>query len=694
MLRNTFLHLKGIGYKKESELWHSGVHCWEDWEASHGRVQPRLFEEFGSESSKNGLPLFRRALVESDADFFAERMPRPEYYRIALTFPSRTLFLDIETTGLSIYYDKITVVGWWYGDDYNFIVQGDNDQKLRDVLADARAIVTFNGSLFDVPFLLQEFTGIRIPRCHVDLRFFAKRVGLSGGQKAIEKQLNVLTRPEDIADLKGENAPLLWSRYCWGDTSALDKLITYNRADVEGMKVIFDHVVQEVLNKQQVPTAIRNVPRFANGKRNLLSGAPSSSGRTDPTVHIVQHRPNVTLESLGVLNTDSRIRIIGIDLSGSERRPSGWCLLDGSVATTTRLNTDAELIATAVQLKPTLISIDSPLSIPRGRTSVRDDDPQRAYGIMRACERLLKKRGVNVYPCLIPSMQRLTERGMRLADTFRKMGIPVIESYPGAAQDIMGIPRKRASLELLSKGLENFGITGEFAGTKVSHDELDAITSAIVGVYFWSGQYEAIGNEDEEYLIIPDLKVDSRSWRSAHVIGLSGPICAGKTTTARFIESYGYQYCRYSQVLEAVLRDSKITPNRAELQGLGKEINKTKGQRWLGRRLLETVAERSRIVIDGLRFPEDHAFLRETFGPGFIHVHLTAPQGLRGKRYAPIRGSWNEFLKAENHEVESQVEKLRSLADVVIDNDGDIRDLEAAIKRRVVDSRKTEEKVL
>jgi hypothetical protein len=107
-----------------------------------------------------------------------------------------------------------------------------------------------------------------------------------------------MTRPESVADLKGENAPLLWSRYCWGDASALDKLIAYNRADVEGMKVIFDHVVEGVLNKRQVPATICNVHRFADGKRNLVSDALRGSRRTLSTGHTGQRRPNVTIESL------------------------------------------------------------------------------------------------------------------------------------------------------------------------------------------------------------------------------------------------------------------------------------------------------------------------------------------------------------------------------------------------------------
>ena len=112
---------------------------------------------------------------------------------------------------------------------------------------------------------------------------------------------------------------------------------------------------------------------------------------------------------------------------------------------------------------------------------------------------------MKVFPCLLPSMQKLTERGIRLAKVFRERGYKVIESYPGAAQDIMRIPRKKASLEDLLQGLHAFGINGNFVSTQTTHDELDAITSALVGYFHLTGDYEALGNEREEYLIIPKL---------------------------------------------------------------------------------------------------------------------------------------------------------------------------------------------
>jgi len=102
-------------------------------------------------------------------------------------------------------------------------------------------------------------------------------------------------------------------------------------------------------------------------------------------------------------------------------------------------------------------------------------------------------------------MQALTERGMYLKKEFEKCGLHVIESYPGAAQDILRIIRKRVSLEDLKEGLRNVGLTGEFTNSGNSHDELDAITSALVGYFYLANEYEALGNDEEGFLIVPKV---------------------------------------------------------------------------------------------------------------------------------------------------------------------------------------------
>lgn len=183
-------------------------------------------------------------------------------------------------------------------------------------------------------------------------------------------------------------------------------------------------------------------------------------------------------------------RVVGIDLSGSERRYSGFAILEGDHVETARWKFNEEIIENSIKSNPDLISIDAPLSLPKAGTT-------------RECERQLRKRGIGVFPTLLPSMRNLTWRGMRLRQEFESQRFQVIESYPGAAQDILGIKRKGKGIEELKRGLRDFGLRGNFLSGKVSHDELDAITSALVGYFYLAGLYERLGNEEEGYLIIP-----------------------------------------------------------------------------------------------------------------------------------------------------------------------------------------------
>ena len=111
--------------------------------------------------------------------------------------------------------------------------------------------------------------------------------------------------------------------------------------------------------------------------------------------------------------------------------------------------------------------------------------------------------GISVFWCLLPSMKSLTVRGMLMAAELRKQGLRVIESYPGAAQDLLGIPRKGASLEELKRGMGRIGITGGYLTDHVTHDEVDAITSALVGLFYMADDYIALGTPSEDYLIVP-----------------------------------------------------------------------------------------------------------------------------------------------------------------------------------------------
>lgn len=692
MLYYTFKHLKGIGEKKERELWNLGILDWHDFEKITGR-QLLIFNS-SEENYSNILADSYRAIKEENADFFAQKLSSQDYYRIALTFPQKTLFLDIETTGLSRYYDTITLVGWSMNNHYEIYIKGADSANLIRALAEAKVIVTFNGKLFDLPFLKQEFTNLKFPLTHIDLRFLTKQFGLTGGQKKIEQILDI-KRSVPLQNITGETAPLLWHEYCQGNWKALELLINYNYADIEGMKNIFYRMLNNLIEKNKIPNNIHQKYDFSYQSQELNISISESFQMSTEHLEVKLNNQKISLPKVkdyflptlnDLISSEElkNLKIVGIDLSGSEQKSSGWCLLEGNTAKTQSLKTDAEIIQMTVDNQPHLIAIDSPLSLPRGRKSVDDSDPAReTYGIMREAERILKKRGINVYPCLIKSMQKLTSRGIALAQHFRSLGIPVIESYPGSAQDILRIPRKQVGLEHLRKGLKDFGIQGDFEQESVTHDELDAITSAIVGLSFWSGKFEGLGNEEEDYLIIPNPYLNTRLWDNKIVIGFSGGIAAGKTTASEFLASQGFGYGRFSRVLSQLLQERQIDVNRETLQEIGIEINQTQGQRWLCQQILTQLLNLDRIVIDGLRFPEDHAFFKERFGRAFWHIHLDISPQIRRERYIQRGGSHQEFNEAESKLTERYLVNLKSLADQVVSKPDELNSVLSGIIKMV-----------
>ena len=676
LLRRSFQHLPGISASKEAKLRSEGIQDWNDL-LQRIPAQLDLFRK-GRSAMCCAVEASEEALANRDVEFFKERLPKREFYRIAASFPERCVFFDIETTGLSKHYDQVTLVGWSVGSSYKVLVDPTDTSQLERDLGAQRVVITFNGTLFDLPFLTNKFNTNWSGATHVDLRFLAKRVGLTGGQKKIEVSIG-LGREAPLEGISGAEAVGLWFDYKEGDLDSLRKLIRYNHADIEGMKFIFEQVVERLEPETSSESANgglfeRSSVHFAGKLRDTVAN----------TIRIRPYRgrvgPRLAFSDLHKRTAQlSRIPVVGIDLTGSEERNSGWATVTGQEVTTELVASDADLIVRTLSAKPFLVSIDSPLSLPTGRLTEFDDDPGRdEYGIMRQAERQLRKRGINVYPALLPSMQRLTRRGVKLATCLRKKGVPVIESYPGAAQDILGIPRKKTSLKHLVEGLRRFGYESLQGESIVSHDELDAATSALVGQFMLAGYWEALGSAEEDYLIVPTVDRRPSDLQPKIVVGLSGPIAAGKTTAAKVLERSGFRYCRFSEILEEELCTHGTSVNRSTLQALGEEVfNSRFGQRRLQNKLAKSVEGAERIVVDGLRHPEDWAFLRERWGFAAVHVHICASVGLRRKRYA-IRtgGSRNSFRRASAHTVERNVPELELLADYTIVNAGLVEELE------------------
>ncbi len=528
MLRNTFIHIPGIGPKTEEALWKRGITTWQDFLAlSDGPAYPE--DRIGVAGPLSGnlrrrardlLLKSEAALQDQDASFFAKHLPRSHQWRVFDEFRSSILFLDIETTGLSPTFHDITLVGCYNGRDYRaFLIRAPNPEydisQLQSFIGEASILVTFNGTMFDAPFLTHKIPGLKLPPVHLDLRFLFRRIGLAGGLKSIERALGMRRGAGGAAD--GREAVELWYRYLRGDEEAFRRLVRYNYDDTVGMEYLAEYVVDSL--KSKVPP----LTELPVDETRILGSAASGSGLNESFVRPgleetldrmlqgMASRPAKTKRASvrGLLSRASGgggvPRIVGIDLTASEARPSGWAFLSGASSFTRRLRTDEEIIRETLEVSPSIVCIDSPLSLPPG-TVIGEDGSIRSYQrIHRDSELVLRRRGVSLFWCLLPSMQQLTLRGMKIAEAMREHGLTVIESFPGAVQDILGMPRKGKSIPGLADALADFGIKGEFRTQPTSHDELDAITAAIVGLFYLSGSYEALGENELDDLILPRL---------------------------------------------------------------------------------------------------------------------------------------------------------------------------------------------
>ncbi len=191
-----------------------------------------------------------------------------------------------------------------------------------------------------------------------------------------------------------------------------------------------------------------------------------------------------------MVSKHSALVVVGIDLAGSPRRPTGVCLLRGLKAHTHLAFSDEDILHAVQDAQPDLVPIDAPLSLPKGRRTIHD----RSGEHFRTCDRALLQRGIRFFPVTIGPMRMLTERGLALKVKIQAMGYRVIECYPGAAQDVWGIPRQHRDRKRLLAGLKHLGVNG--LTKAATGDELDAATAALVGRCFLLDRGEMLGGKD------------------------------------------------------------------------------------------------------------------------------------------------------------------------------------------------------
>jgi len=166
------------------------------------------------------------------------------------------------------------------------------------------------------------------------------------------------------------------------------------------------------------------------------------------------------------------MKVIGIDLAGLERNPTGFCILTDKGSEVKTVFSDNDIIkeienASLEPRIPDIIAIDAPFSFPK-------------KGYYRDGDKLLKQEGFHCLSPRFPGMRPLVIRAMKLVRELRSRDFNVIEVFPRASEKILGLQKER----------------------KANPHEYDALLCALTGKYFLEGKFRSMGKEK---IIIPKL---------------------------------------------------------------------------------------------------------------------------------------------------------------------------------------------
>ena len=245
MIRNSFIFLERVGEKIEQNIWNDGIH---DWDSFLKKENIKGLSKSRKLYYDRKIIDARRALFNSDSSYFLNVMPQAETWRLYNFFREDAVFLDIETTGLSKLDDDITVFGLYDGLNTKTMIKGINMDYhgLKKELSKYKLIVTFNGASFDIPFIEKRYPGLLPKVPNFDVRSITGRLGLTGGLKNIEKELN-LARKEIIKDFHGGDAVTLWRMYrATGNEDYLNLLVEYNEYDIVNLKKVAETCIKKM----------------------------------------------------------------------------------------------------------------------------------------------------------------------------------------------------------------------------------------------------------------------------------------------------------------------------------------------------------------------------------------------------------------------------------------------------------------
>ncbi len=209
--------------------------------------------------------------IDETLDLLAGRRLRPDGHDVC---PSRLVYFDLETTGLSGGAGMIAFlagVGEWTPDGFRttqFLLPSHAAERamlhaLNDYLGDDAVLVTYNGRTFDVPVMEMRGEMQRVPQVvcdmpHLDMLHAARRLWRASeeGDRSCR-----LTRLEEsvlgvgrVGDVGGFEIPARYFQFLrGGGAHVLEPVLLHNRLDLLSLAALTAHAQRLVCDGREAP---------------------------------------------------------------------------------------------------------------------------------------------------------------------------------------------------------------------------------------------------------------------------------------------------------------------------------------------------------------------------------------------------------------------------------------------------------
>ncbi len=210
----------------------------------------------------------------------------------------------------------------------------------------------------------------------------------------------------------------------------------------------------------------------------------------------------------------------GIDPSASSERFTGCAILDeyGRFIKAGQCKEDEAILDFFGPYAVKAIAIDAPKGLPLKMGLCCLETPavcQCPADSSRLCERLMRKRGIPLFPVsknTFPAAKRWIQRGLLLFIRFQGLNIPAFEVYPTGAKKVLfpevrftSPKSKRSTRILLQQKLSSFIPDIPKPGNKPFSDHiLDAFLGAYTVFLYQEKQFGTlIGNQREGEILLP-----------------------------------------------------------------------------------------------------------------------------------------------------------------------------------------------